>query len=1748
MNRTLFKSLSVRTQNRCFRDQGISSLKCLKAFLILICAAVTSFSVTAQTMDLPITFDDASLDYELAAFGGGPSNAISAMVGTDPVDPTNSVLSITKDVGSDCWAGTTVFNNSCLANPIPFGPGNMTMQIDVYSPAAGIPFLLKVENCGNGGIFSELIAVTTVANTWETLTFDFSMGCVNPPDLNNVYDKISVFPNFACNDFSGCPNPAPGIAFNDMPFFVDNIMMAPVPLELPINFDNAGVDYNLEAFGQSTSATIATDPVDPNNSVLSIIKDAGADCWSGTTVGADPECLASPIQFPAGSMIIEMDVYSPAVGATILLKIENCTNGGISSEVLVQTTVANAWETLTFDFSAGCPAPPNMMANTYDQISIFPNFTCTPDVCGNPNPGAGATFNSSPFFFDNIIIAEPATESVTCTGNVPIENLANGLDYTIVSDASGNVSVTATVVDNPAGLVGFFGGPGNPISFPDANGTFTVNLTGQADGSAFVMDWFFNWAAGGQGNSETVKVTVNGPCEVPDTDVTFCVDLSCFPEAPLNPSVFGNFTTPPFDINQNLLSDPDGDGIWCATVGIPCGSYEYLFFDNNQGAEDFEPGASCTTTNFGFTNRLLEVGTTSPQMEIFGWESCGLDCVTPIVPADFPLTFDDMDVDYDLVDFGGAVTVFDTDPNDPDNVILCSTKTVGAATFAGTAIGNSGLENPIPLTATETIITVDVLSPAAGITVLLKLENSNGGPTTEVTATTTVANEFETLVFDFSNDPNFNPDNVYDRVVIFFDFGNVGTGQTFCFDNIMLCDQTLPPMIECPDDVTVDCDASMDPADTGMATATDLCSEPDVTFADVSGQGVAGCDQYTYTITRTWTATDNLGMTATCEQMIMVQDTTAPVITCPADVSGSCTDSTLPTGTGEATATDNCSSEAEIMITFTDVSNQGMEGCGASTFSISRTWMATDACGNTATCVQTIAVADSQPPVVTCPADQMMVACDANALPIATTIEEFIAIGGTVSDDCSGLMDLSLNVFNNPPSLDMLDFCPEAPEADRTLTRTYQITDICGNVATCEQTFVFAPSSADPVITAVPQDQTVDCVVNAIPQLALFVAEGDCSEITYTVSDPVSSGTAGCSGSTIQYTYTATDECGRSVSTVQTYTLENEGPQFVAFTENCVIDCPADLAARQAIFDDYAERANISSGCSGASLSMTNNFNQNGFINQNCLNPTVAIDNAIAFQIVTFTATDACGRSGTETALVVIVDTEGPEFTNGASSGLASCDDADLQGGFTEWANAQLSVLAATDGCSGGAVSFSYAPLTANVDCSSGTAITEVAFTATDACGNATVTMANYVIVDNGPGEPAMATVSGTLRTEEFETIEAVDVTVDGFMNNMMTTTSDGYYHFDLLESQNYAISPSRNDNPLNGVTTYDLILLGQHLLEINTLDSPYKLIAADVNESGSITTLDLIKLRRLILLIDDEFDSGKSWTFVDAGYVFPQPTNPFATTYPTIYNINSLTTGTVADFVGVKLGDLNASANSVLLQSGDTRSSDGTLNIRMEDEQLKAGQTYDLAFTAQDFKNVAGFQFTLDFAADYLEVVDYEDSELSQMSADNFGFTRASQGQITVSWNDVNAVSLSDNATLFTMSFTALKDGQLSEVLAINSSVTVSEAYQADLRKNVALDFGKQTTGAAGYALQQNQPNPFAQETTIGFQLPETTEATLTVYDVSGRIIYTTTNTYDAGVHQVMMDKADLGATGVLYYQLSTPEFTDTKKMIVLK
>ncbi|MFK7806520.1 MAG: T9SS type A sorting domain-containing protein, partial [Saprospiraceae bacterium] len=143
---------------------------------------------------------------------------------------------------------------------------------------------------------------------------------------------------------------------------------------------------------------------------------------------------------------------------------------------------------------------------------------------------------------------------------------------------------------------------------------------------------------------------------------------------------------------------------------------------------------------------------------------------------------------------------------------------------------------------------------------------------------------------------------------------------------------------------------------------------------------------------------------------------------------------------------------------------------------------------------------------------------------------------------------------------------------------------------------------------------------------------------------------------------------------------------------------------------------------------------------------------------------------------------------------------------------------------------------------------------------------------------------------------------------------------------------------------------------------------------------------------------------------------------------------------------------------------------------------------------------------------------------------------------------SLMRDAAVFTVTFTANADVKLSEVLNFNSRYTAAEAYNADLElMNVELRFNEALTVAEGYNLYQNMPNPFRQETVIGFDLPAAMSAQLVIFDASGRQLQSIEGDYNKGYNQVSLSSENL-TRGVLYYQLITDDYTATNKMVKIK
>lgn len=150
-------------------------------------------ATVAEGVSLPVTFENAGLDYKLTDFG----NAITEIV-VDPTDSTNMVAKTIKPVNAELSAGTTIGGALGFTSPLPFSDYSTALTVRVWSPTAGTPVLLKIEDAADGGIFAEAQVNTTVADGWETLEFDYNNVKDGTPALNlaNTYNKASIFFNF----------------------------------------------------------------------------------------------------------------------------------------------------------------------------------------------------------------------------------------------------------------------------------------------------------------------------------------------------------------------------------------------------------------------------------------------------------------------------------------------------------------------------------------------------------------------------------------------------------------------------------------------------------------------------------------------------------------------------------------------------------------------------------------------------------------------------------------------------------------------------------------------------------------------------------------------------------------------------------------------------------------------------------------------------------------------------------------------------------------------------------------------------------------------------------------------------------------------------------------------------------------------------------------------------------------------------------------------------------------------------------------------------------------------------------------------------------------------------------------------------------------------------------------------------------------------------------------------------------------
>jgi hypothetical protein len=495
------------------------------------------------------------------------------------------------------------------------------------------------------------------------------------------------------------------------------------------------------------------------------------------------------------------------------------------------------------------------------------------------------------------------------------------------------------------------------------------------------------------------------------------------------------------------------------------------------------------------------------------------------------------------------------------------------------------------------------------------------------------------------------------------------TAPIFNADNESIFSYTCP-------EVSID-----QPAPVVTPEAVEDCGQVSLTYTDV--ESGTTCNR---SIVRTWIAADNCGNVSSFVQNITISDLAGPVFAGPNNVSAPCDNYG---GIIDVTATDNCSGVVEV-----EIAGESISGSGCSRV-VTRTYSATDGCGNTSTFVQTIQLTDDVEPTVTNPpvavtrdCNQPIPAytpiwtdnCDASVT--SEMVETAFTIGCTTiitraytgTDDCgnattvnyvvtlvdttaptasnvtpnftaecsqfAGISSVADPVFtdNCGSPISVVETSSEVPSGcGRIITISWTATDQCGNAHTVS-TVVTLVDNSNPTFTFVPAGGTFSCEQGI--NYGQATATDACNSVTVTYNDVTTS--APCENSfTITRTWIATDACGNSSSAPSVYTIvDNTNPIFVSVPDTMFLDC--------IVMDLPASTATASDNCDSS-------------VDVTYADSMVSEDDCIREYLRVFTAIDNCGNTATATQVIIAEDTEGPVFA-GAADIDVPCSDFTAEG------------------------------------------------------------------------------------------------------------------------------------------------------------------------------------------------------------------------------------------------------------------------------------------------------------------------------------------------------------------------------------------------------------------------------------------------------------------------------------------------------
>lgn len=728
---------------------------------------------------------------------------------------------------------------------------------------------------------------------------------------------------------------------------------------------------------------------------------------------------------------------------------------------------------------------------------------------------------------------------------------------------------------------------------------------------------------------------------------------------------------------------------------------------------------------------------------------------------------------------------------------------------------------------------------------------------------------------------------------------------------IWVTDST-PPSIQCPPEIQANllslaCDG---PVELPPLEATDDCS--DLSFSVetpagfLSGNGGIQEGLFPGVYTAVYTATDACGNASECELALQIVDGVAPVAICDEytvislDADGV---AELPAIDLDDGSYDNCT-EVSFLVKRLDLINENFApwtyfNCeDVKGGPIPVELQVSDTYGNTGACQVNVTVQDKIAPILECP-PAIVLDCSQDPTDLSLTGEPGLTEACWVQ---MGWTDTDLSS----------SFCGWGD-----LLRTFQAVDASGNNATCQQTItIVSQQPFDLTGITWPEDLTFpDCTVpsgfdpDSLPgpaQRPVF-GEHPCALVATNYEDAYFD-IAAPSCFKIVRTWRVIDWCqfdpdhpeeGGYWEHQQVLKVEDHTPPEL----NCSFSPVVKVLAQDCLETVNLPQPEVSDCSPDVEILVDSPFGE-GF------GPFPDIP--LGEYPVTYTAVDHCGNLSACSFTLQVVDVKKPTplcdnglVVNLMQTGMAIIPVWLLDEGSHDNCTDQGDLI----------FSFSYndpADTLLLVDCSTPAGLV-VQMWVTDQFGNSDYCQTLILIEDNFHVCPAAPlSLAGSIESAAGSGVGGVWLTLnDPLVAGAFSDSTGNFELTGLSEGADYTLFPEKDIDPLNGVTTYDMVLITRHILGTQFLDSPYKIIAADINRSNSVSTLDLVELRKLILFQIPGFPNNTSWRFVDAAYIFPDPVHPFDYPFPEVIDFNDLVAGLPPPaFIAIKVGDVNLSAS----------------------------------------------------------------------------------------------------------------------------------------------------------------------------------------------------------------------------------------------